>query len=203
MKKLTFLLIVSLLITISACNPSTTVEPTTNATTTVSTTAVTTVEVTTAVTTIFSDEISIRLNSGVDTVEINGEWIDNGSDLIINGGAHPMVKLDTVDVSIPGIYIIHYAYTHGETVYEIDRYVMVIDQTPPVLTLNLGIDTILVGEEWIDESATVIDNSNEAIEIVVTGTVNTSVAGTYEITYTASDSSGNTSSIKRFVTVYE
>jgi xanthosine utilization system XapX-like protein len=80
---------------------------------------------------------------------------------------------------------------------------MVIDQTPPVLTLNLGIDTILVGEEWIDESATVIDNSNEAIEIVVTGSVNTSVAGTYEITYTATDSSGNTSSIKRFVTVYE
>jgi hypothetical protein len=202
MKRLMFLIIVSLLIFISGCNPSTTVEPTTNATT-VSTTAVTTVEVTTAVTTIFSDEISIRLNSGVDTVEINSEWIDNGADLIINGGAHPMVTLDTVDVSIPGIYKIHYTYTHGETVYEIDRYVMVIDQTPPVLTLNLGIDTILVGEEWIDVSATVVDNSNEAIEIVVTGTVNTSVAGTYEITYTATDSSGNTSSIKRFVTVYE
>lgn len=90
-----FLIIVSLLIFISGCNPSTTVEPTTNATTvsttTVSTTAVTTVEVTTAVTTIVNDEISIRLNSGVDTVEINGEWIDNGADLIINGGAHPMV----------------------------------------------------------------------------------------------------------------
>ena len=198
MKKLMFLIIVSLLIFISACNPSTTVEPTTNATTTVST-----VEVTTAVTTIINDEITIRLNSGVDTVEINSEWIDNSADLIINGGAHPMVTSDTVDFSIPGIYKIHYAYTHGETVYEINRYVMVIDQTPPVLTLNLGIDTILVGEEWIDESVTVVDNSNEAMEIVVAGTVNISVAGTYEMTYTATDSSDNTSSIKRFVTVYE
>ncbi len=69
--------------------------------------------------------------------------------------------------------------------------------------MNLGVDTIKLGEDWQDASVTVTDNSLGEITLTVSGTVDTSTLGTYLITYTATDASGNTSSITRYVTVIE
>ena len=188
------ILIILAMMMFIGCNPITTEEVTTD---------VTTITPTTNFTTIINEELLIRLNAGLDTVEINGEWIDAGADLLINDVAHAMLTIDTVDVTEFGIYHIHYAYTHEEVVYEIDRYVIVTDQTPPVLTLNLGVDTITVGEEWIDAGATVLDNSGETITVVISGTVDSNTPGTYVITYAATDSNDNSFLIYRYVTVIE
>lgn len=196
MKKLILIISIGLFIFLSACNPST-IKDTTEAVTS------TTSEVTTDLTTIINQEISIRLNNGVDTVEINSEWIDNGATLLINGARHPMVTFDTVDVTEKGIYQIRYTYNYQEVVYEINRYVIVLDQIPPVLTLNLGIDTITLGQDWLDTGATVIENSGETITIITTGSVDINTAGTYVITYTATDSSDNIAVVYRYVTVIE
>jgi hypothetical protein len=63
------------------------------------------------------------------------------------------------------------------------------------MTLNLG------GEAYVEQGVTVTDNSGESITPVITGTVDTNTVGTYTITYTATDSSGNTASIQRVVVI--
>jgi hypothetical protein len=69
------------------------------------------------------------------------------------------------------------------------------DKIPPVITLN-GAATINlnIGQEFIDPGATALDNVSGDIssDIVIGGdNVNTSVAGTYVITYNVSDEVGN------------
>jgi hypothetical protein len=64
-------------------------------------------------------------------------------------------------------------------------------------------DNIVVGNVWIDAGVTITDNSKEVIEAVVSGTVDINVPGTYQIIYTATDSSENTASVIRYVTVVE
>ena len=70
-----------------------------------------------------------------------------------------------------------------------------VDITPPELT-KLGAEqiTLEVGETFIDPGATATDDVDGDItaNIQVDGTVDTSQAGVYYVSYTVSDSSGNT-----------
>ncbi|HVY67959.1 MAG TPA: LamG-like jellyroll fold domain-containing protein [Patescibacteria group bacterium] len=80
-----------------------------------------------------------------------------------------------------------------------------IDQTPPVITL-LGGSAVSVqtGSGYIDAGATASDDvdGNLTSSIVVSNPVNTSIAGTYTISYNVSDSSGNAAAtVTRTVTV--
>lgn len=78
------------------------------------------------------------------------------------------------------------------------------DSAGPVITLN-GNATInlKVGEKYVEQGAKAVDavDGDVTSKIITTGTVNTAVAGTYTITYTVSDSSGNTSKATRTVKV--
>lgn len=79
--------------------------------------------------------------------------------------------------------------------------VEVIDTTAPVI--EVGEIRINVGDgiAW-KKQATVTDNSDGKIDIKVDSTaVNTSAAGTYTVTYTATDESGNSSTAEATVTV--
>jgi hypothetical protein len=60
-----------------------------------------------------------------------------------------------------------------------------------------------VNGTWIDSGALVVDNSGEELTIIISGTVLEDTPGSYIITYTATDSSGNTNSIIRVVTVID
>lgn len=155
------------------------------------------------ITTIISDNIYIVLHAGQDTVEINSEWNDAGASIYINDSENVMNTTDTVDIETLGLYKLTYNYQNGSSIYEIERYVMVVDQTPPELELNLGIDTVKVNTEWIDAGVSVSDNSLESITYIVEGEVDTIVSGVYKLTYIAEDSSGNISEIYRFITVIE
>lgn len=182
---------------------TTTISTTTQVQTTTESPTTTQTPTTTNFTTIVDDEIYLVLLSGVDTVEINSEWVDAGAKIIINDQESDIVTTSTIDIETLGIYEIVYQYTYLSITYEISRYVIITDQTPPVIELNLGVDTIKVGNIWIDSGVTVTDNSEEEIEVTVNGTVDINTIGTYLITYTATDSSGNSSSGKRYVTVIE
>ena len=63
--------------------------------------------------------------------------------------------------------------------------------------------TIEVGSTFTDPGATVIDNYDDDVEITTTGTVDSDTVGSYTITYTATDSSGNTSTATRVVNVVD
>ena len=76
----------------------------------------------------------------------------------------------------------------------------------PVITL-IGNNplTINYGETFVDPGATSIDDidGNISSTIVVTGTVNNSLVGSYTITYTSTDSSGNISTKTRTVNIVD
>ena len=148
-------------------------------------------------------EITFTLQDGQDTVEINTEWIDAGAVLSVDTLSHNATAVGTVDTTVIGLYMVEYTYEYLEISYSLTRYVNVVDQTNPVITLNLGIDTITLDNTWTDAGATVTDNSGEVLTLTVTGTVDTTTAGTYEITYSATDSSGNITSIVRYVNIVE
>lgn len=67
----------------------------------------------------------------------------------------------------------------------------------PVITVTSGADTVEQGDTWVDSGATA-DGSEP---VSTSGTVNTSTVGTYTITYTATDATGNIGTATRTVTV--
>jgi len=194
MRKVLFILIVLFTFLLVGCGRTTT-EATETQTTTTSTTH--------NITTIVNDEITLVLETGQDTVEINTEWVNVGALFVLNGTEYDMATTDEVDELLLGLYDIVYSYEYESETYTITRYVVVADQTAPVIELNLGVDTVKVGTQWTDTGVSVSDNSLESITPVVSGIVDIYTASTYEITYSATDSSGNISTIIRYVTVIE
>ncbi|MDE1946105.1 MAG: DUF5011 domain-containing protein, partial [Patescibacteria group bacterium] len=76
------------------------------------------------------------------------------------------------------------------------------DTIPPVITLN-GANpmNLTVGDTFADPGATATDDVDGTVPVTASGTVDTSTAGTYTITYTASDAAGNTATDTRSVIV--
>lgn len=80
------------------------------------------------------------------------------------------------------------------------------DKVAPVITLN-GNKTIIhkAGDSYVDLGATAIDDIDGDItpNITLSSNVVPNIVGNYEVTYTITDSSGNTASIKRIVSVMD
>ena len=157
----------------------------------------------------FTVDEDLHLLPGQDTVEVFTDWIDAGAEMVINGLTvkaevlEAVVLENEIDTSVLGIYQVNYAVEYSGETYTISRFVIVVDQIAPEITLNIGIDTVIIGEDWTDEGVTIIDNSLEVIVATLTGTVDTDTVGRYVITYTAVDSSGNETSVDRIVNVID
>lgn len=77
-----------------------------------------------------------------------------------------------------------------------------LDLTPPDITLNgEEIISLQAGQAYDELGATVTDNSGEEIKLIISGTVDINMVGTYTITYKATDSSGNTATKTRTVKI--
>lgn len=117
---------------------------------------------------------------------------------------------DTVNTNVAGTYVVTYNVSDaaGNAATQVTRTVTVNpDTTAPVITLN-GAATInlTVGDTYTEQGATATDNydGNLTSSIVITGTVNTNVAGVYTVNYNVSDSSGNAANqVSRTVNVDE
>lgn len=70
--------------------------------------------------------------------------------------------------------------------------ITIVDNTPPVITL-IGMNPVIVevGTTYSDDGASAIDNSGELISVTSTSDLSIRILGTYHVTYTAQDSSGN------------
>lgn len=80
------------------------------------------------------------------------------------------------------------------------------DTTPPVITLIGSANvTLNQGDNYIDEGATATDNVDGDLtsSISVSGNVDTATIGNYTLTYSVSDSSGNSASATRNISVQE
>ncbi len=115
---------------------------------------------------------------------------------------------DVVNTSTLGTYTITYNAVDqsGNIADEVERTVLVEDTTVPVLTL-VGPSTMTVEfeSEYTESGATFLDNYDSSGIVVVGGdVVDTSVPGTYTVTYDAVDSNGNhAEQVTRIVTVSE
>ena len=113
---------------------------------------------------------------------------DISADVVIGG--------DNVDTSTVGQYTVTYNVTDsaGNAATEVTRVVNVVDATAPVITLVGDAQiTVEVGTTYTDLGATASDNSDGDItaDIVTVNNVDTSVIGSYTVTYNVTDSSGN------------
>ena len=86
----------------------------------------------------------------------------------------------------------------------VERKIKEEDKEAPVITLN-GYEnvTIYKGNVYIEEGASATDNCDGDITSLIetSGSVDNTKVGVYEITYTVKDKSGNTTSVKRKVSV--
>ncbi len=109
-----------------------------------------------------------------------------------------------VDSSQFGTYMLYYIIVDPDNGYKNTaiRTVVVRDTTPPVITLE-ETTTILSSEasgfNYLN-GVTVFDNSYANISLTYTGSVQ-STPGSYVITYSATDPSGNTATKKRIIKV--
>lgn len=110
----------------------------------------------------------------------------------------------SVDTSKVGTYSLVYTIEHKKKKSKLKRTVTVADTVVPEITL-LGESkySIYVGNSFNDPGVQAIDNYDGDISpnVTVDSKLDTNVAGTYTITYTVSDSSGNSSSVSREVEV--
>src|SRR5262249_36119557 len=109
----------------------------------------------------------------------------------------------TVDTTTPGTYHLFYTASDGNgNTATNTRTVIVQDTTPPVVTL-IGPSTITnsAGSTFTDPGATASDACAGPLAVITSGTVNTSVAGTYVINYIATDLANNSATNSRTVKV--
>lgn len=74
--------------------------------------------------------------------------------------------------------------------------------TLPVIALNGQSQiTIVQGQSYNEQGATASDAEDGSLSVTITGNVNTNVAGSYTVTYSATDSHGANASVTRTVNV--
>lgn len=138
---------------------------------------------------------------GKDIITSDETWVDNGCFLKADGKQIPMIRDGEIDYSARNPQTVTYSVDYDETTYICQRVVQVNDPLVMNITLTPSIDTIYVGDDYIDPGVDVSKHYTEAFVIHTTGTVDTSEAGTYSILYDVRDIHGNQILLERIVTV--
>ena len=140
------------------------------------------------------------------TVEFEDIYADEGATAIDNLDGNVLVAVvGEVDTSSIGSYNLTFTATDDSgNSSSVIRTINVVDTIAPVTTL-IGDSEVIVefGEVYVDPGATALDSVDGALSVVSDQVVDTSINGVYELVYTATDNSGNSSSVKRTVTVLE
>lgn len=127
---------------------------------------------------------------------------DNGNNVIVTDIQYKkkingeVTTVDNIDFSELGSYIVIYSATINGRTNNIQRYVEVVDTTPPEIVIagyknGVCVDTEMSGLFMLP-SATITDNYTPLIEAETIGNIS-NVPGKKEIRYIAKDSSNNTS----------
>ena len=155
-----------------------------------------------AITLIGADVVS--LECGVQSYEEPGVDVTDSCDM------EPEVQVsgDLVDTATRGTYVVTYGAVDlaGNAAVPVSRTVTVQDTSAPVILLNgpALLELACDSEEYVEQGVTVSDGCDAAVSVVIGGDrVDSRTAGTYEITYDATDTSGNRSQATRTVLVLD
>ena len=143
------------------------------------------------------------------TIELGATYTDAGATATDLSGDITVTSTSTVDTDIVGSYTVTYTATDasGNQATAVVRTVNVVDTTAPVITLTGDATvTIELGATYTDEGATASDNYDGDItdSIVTETTVDTSVVGSYTVTYNVTDANSNdATTVTRIVNVVD
>ena len=150
-----------------------------------------------------NDDLKFEL-IGPSTVSIDvfDDYVEYGIKIIHDGVdvSNRVSITNNVDITRLGEYSVKYQYGN-EYIY---RNVKVVDKISPVISLVGGSEVyILLGGKYEEAGYIVDDNYDKDLEkkVKITGTVDTSREGEYELEYSVSDSSGNIDQTSRTVIV--
>jgi hypothetical protein len=114
-----------------------------------------------------------------------------------------------LDCTTPGTYFMNFNVLDaaGNAAATVTRNVIVVlDKTPPVLTLFGGASVNVEQCEVYNELGAVasdLTDGNLTSSIKISGSLNTSVVGKYTLTYDVADAQGNASSVTRVINVVD
>ena len=141
------------------------------------------------------------------TLPVNGTFNDDGAtasddrDGVITGNIQIAGLPDT---TTPGTYTVTYSVTDvGGNTVSVSRTVIVEDVAPTITVTGDNPLSLTVGDTFSDPGASAVDDLDGDIssQITETNDVDTSVVGTYTVTYSVTDSAGNVATATRTVTV--
>ncbi len=138
------------------------------------------------------------------THEAATAYVDAGVSAVDSlDGAVEVVTTGSVDANKVGSYTLTYTATDAAgNSTSVTRNVSVVDTTAPVITLNgSGSVSHEAATTYSDAGATASDSLEGVMTVTSSGAVNSAKVGSYTLTYTSVDSSGNSSSATRTVTV--
>jgi beta-glucanase (GH16 family) len=132
-------------------------------------------------------------------------YVDTGATATdVVDGSVTVIMTGSVDSDVAGVYSLSYSATdsEGNVSRVLTRTVTVADTIAPVITLvsDAAVEVEL-GSTYTDSGASAADTVDGSVDVVTTGSVDTAAAGTYTLTYTATDTAGNEASQTRTVTV--
>ncbi len=157
-----------------------------------------------------------EVETGEITIECHAGFTDAGATAVdACDGVVPVSVSGNVDANTPGTYVVTYTASDNndtpndpsdDLVASVTRTIHVVDTTAPSITLTGG--NVLTAEchvAFTDPGATATDSCAGDLDssIQVSGTVNPNVVGTYTLTYTVSDASGNNATAQRTVNVVD
>lgn len=141
----------------------------------------------------------IVLEAGETYAEPGAAATVRGEDITAN------IEISEVDTTKLGTQEVTYRVTNikGRNPVTATRTVEIKDTTAPVITVTGGDVTVYLNQTYSEKGATALDSFEGDLTSAVKseGSVDTAKLGVYTITYTVADSSGNTASATRTVTV--
>jgi len=167
-----------------------------------------TTTITTTLTVVDNTAPVITLNGSASvTVECHTSFTDPGATASDACDASvPVTASGSVDVNTVGTYTIVYNASDdsGNNATAVTRTVHVVDTTKPVITIT-GADPLTVEchTSFTDPGATANDSCAGSVSVTSTNNVNVNVPGSYSVTYSATDASGNTQTATRTVNVVD
>lgn len=138
-------------------------------------------------------------------IEANQPYTELGATATdANGNTLAVTTSGTVNTALPNVYTIVYtAVDVDNNSTAVTRTVTVRDTSPPQITITGGTPTIITaGDAYTDAGATAQDTVAGTILVTTTtNTVNATEIGSYEVSYSATDTAGNTATATRVVHV--
>ncbi|MDB4746409.1 DUF5011 domain-containing protein, partial [Verrucomicrobia bacterium] len=148
---------------------------------------------------------ALTLECSVDSYSEEGATVIDTCDTTVT----VVVGGDTVDPTHVGTYVVTYDSTDasGNVAVQLTRTVTVVDTTPPVIALlGYNPETIECPDPYQEEGATASDlcDGDLTVGIVIDSSeVNSTVPGTYEVSYTVEDAAGNSTTEIREIEVVD